>query len=254
MFPILDKWLYLCRVIDMTTEYRKNMNRLLFAFSLLALFASCTGKYKINGESSVSSLDGKKLFLKAMRNGTMTAIDSAEVIHGLFSMKGKMDSVEMVMLYMDDASIMPIILEKGHISINIDNTQIKAKGTLLNDRLYSFFSKKNLLDERADELERKEAKMILDGDDPQNIQQHLIQEGEKLNQEMNALVKDFIIENYENVLGPGVFLMFNAPYPVMTPLMHDIYKDAPESFKKNQLVKEYVAGAKENERKLKGRN
>ena len=53
------------------------------------------------------------LYLKSLRDGEWVKLDSAEVVHGLFSMKGKMDSVQMVTLYMDEESIMPIVLESG---------------------------------------------------------------------------------------------------------------------------------------------
>ena len=65
---------------------------------------------------------------------------------------------------------------------------------------------------------------------------------------MNQYVKSFISDNYETVLGPSVFLMLcsNLPYPVMTPQIEDIMKDAPYSFKMNKMVKEFVSKAKEN--------
>lgn len=230
------------------------MNKLFLAFSFLMVLTSCTAKYKINGESSLARLDGKKLFLKIFNDGQMTSVDSAEVVHGLFTMKGKLDSAVMVMLYMDDMSIMPLILEKGNINIRIDNANILANGTPLNDRLYEFFSKKNSLDERADELERREAQLIMDGANVDEIQHKLRQEEESLNEEINNLVKSFITANYENVLGPGIFVMFNNPYPVMPPVMEEIFKDAPESFKNNYLVKDYLVRVKEYEKRMKERH
>jgi len=230
------------------------MNKLFLAFSFLMVLTSCTAKYKINGESSLARLDGKKLFLKIFNDGQMTSVDSAEVVHGLFTMKGKLDSAVMVMLYMDDMSIMPLILEKGNINIRIDNANILANGTPLNDRLYEFFSKKNSLDERADELERREAQLIMDGANVDEIQHKLRQEEESLNEEINHLVKSFITANYENVLGPGIFVMFNNPYPVMPPVMEEIFKDAPESFKNNYLVKDYLVRVKEYEKRMKERH
>ena len=65
----------------------------------------------------MNSLDGKMLYLKSLRDGEWVKLDSDEVVHGLFSMKGKIDSVQMVTLYMDEESIMPIVLESGKITI-----------------------------------------------------------------------------------------------------------------------------------------
>ena len=51
-----------------------------------------------------------------------------------------------------------------------------------------------------------------------------------------------------DVLGPSVFMMLcsSLPYPIMTPQIDDIIKDAPYSFKSNKLVREFLSKAKEN--------
>ena len=65
---------------------------------------------------------------------------------------------------------------------------------------------------------------------------------------MNGYVKQFIIDNYQNVLGPSVFMMMcsTLPYPIMTPQIEDIMRTAPLEFKKNELVKDFLSKAKEN--------
>lgn len=228
-----------------------NMNRIFFAFSLLAVFASCTSKYKINGESSISSLDGKMLFLKTLQDGELVNIDSAEVIHGLFKMSGAIDSTEMVMLFMDDEVIMPVVLERGKIKVRIDNTELRVSGTPLNDILYTFFDKKNLIDRRVGELERREAKMILKGEDPMRIREEMEREGRIITKDMSRLVEEFLTANCNNVLGPGVFLLLCQSYPVMTPQIEDILSKVPAHFRNNPYVKDYVATARENLRMMK---
>ena len=225
-----------------------NVNKILPILLLLPFIASCTHTYKIEGTSSVNSLDGKKLYLKTVQDGELLKIDSAEVIHGLFSMKGKMDSVQMVTLYMDDESIMPIVLERGKVTVTISNMEIKAEGTPLNTALYEFIRKKNELEVSIEELEQKETRMVMDVADYEEIHRQLVSEGDSLVNEMNKYVKKFISDNYENVLGPNVFIMLcnSLPYPVMTPQIDDIIKDAPYSFKDNKMVKEYLKKAREN--------
>lgn len=224
------------------------MNKVLPLLLLMLLFTSCGRKYKIEGSSSVTSLDGKMLFLRVLQNGEWVDVDSAEVIHGLFSMKGNLDSVMMVTLFMDDESIMPLVLEKGNIQIAISNTELSAKGTSLNNALYEFIDKKNSMDIQIEELQRKEARMVMDGYDLDDIHRQLTREGDSLVQNMNGYVKKFISDNYETVLGPNVFMMLcsSLPYPVMTPQIEDIMKDAPYSFKNNKIVKEFTTKAKEN--------
>ena len=151
------------------------------------------------------------LYLKTMRDGEWVKLDSAEVVHGLFSMKGKVDSVQMVTLYMDDESIMPIVLESGKIKVTISNTDLKAAGTSLNAALYDFIDKRNALEESIGELEQKETRMVMEGNDLEEIHAQLMVEGDSLMTAMNQYVKTFISDNYENVLGPVSYTHLTLP-------------------------------------------
>lgn len=230
------------------------MNKLiLFLFSVVLLMSSCGKGYKIEGTSSLAGLDGKTLFIKTLKGEEWIKLDSAEIVHGLFSMKGNVDTVAMTTLFMEDEGIMPLVLEKGKIEISIAYPQFTAKGTPMNDALYGFLEKRNDLELQVEELHRKEARMVMEGGNIDEIQAQLDVEAEKLKQEINTYIKSFISQNYENVLGPNVFVMLcsSLPYPVLTPQIEDILNDAPYSFKNHVLVKEFVTVAKENMRRIK---
>ncbi len=216
--------------------------------ALLLAVTACSNKYKVEGTSSVRSLDGKTLTLRMLSDGDWVAVDSAEVVHGNFKMQGVADSACMVRLYMDDEDIMPIVLERGKITVSITNTELKAGGTLLNNRLYEFIDKRNAMVLQQDDLDRKEARMILDGGDVDVVHAQLTKEAEDLEQEMSDYVKTFIKDNYENVLGPSIFRMMcgTLPYPMMTPDIEDIMRTAPMAFKDNPLVEDFLSAAKEN--------
>lgn len=229
-----------------------NIAKLIYTVIIMLVFTSCVSEYQIQGSSSVSRLDGKMLFVKVPQGNDMMNVDSAEVVHGMFKMQGEIDTTMIASLYMDDQSIMPLVMEKGSIEIQIDNARITVKGTPLNEKLYDFVGKKSSLDDRAYEVERMESRMIMDGHSMDVVEKEINKEREKLTNEMNELVKTFIQDNYENVLGPGVFLMLcnGFPYPLLTPLMEEIVEKAPDSFKNHSLIKEYVEVARENMQKM----
>lgn len=205
------------------------------------LLASCGNEYQVEGNSSVSRLDGKMLFVKVSNGKELIKVDSAEVIHGLFRMEGKIDSTVIASLYMDDQNIMPIVIEKGKIQIQIDNTLLVASGTPLNNKLYDFIARKNALEDRAYEVERMESRMIMDGKPFAEVEQEIAKERANLSDEYDKMVKDFVQENYENVLGPAIFQMMSNGYASrMTPLMEQILKEAPESFKNHAMVRNLV--------------
>lgn len=229
------------------------MYRIYFFLFFAALCASCAKKYKIEGTSSVSQLDGKMLFIKVPSGNELVKLDSSEVIHGMFSMEGEVDSAVIAALCVDDDCIMPVVLEKGAITINIDNAGMNATGTPLNDCFNDFIIQKNVLDDKAYEVERLESRMIMDGEDPDKIHHEIEKQRAELLSEMNKLTKNFIQSNYDNVLGPGVFIMIcnGLPYPILTPLMEEIIDEAPESFKNDPMIEEYVSVARSNMDKIK---
>lgn len=228
------------------------MYRYCFFLLCAVICASCGKKYKIEGISSVSRLDGKMLFIKVPSGDKLVNIDSAEVVHGVFKMAGKVDSTVIASLYMDDTCIMPIVIEEGSINININKSGFTLKGTPLNDCFNEFIVKKTSLEDRAYEVERMESRMIMDGRDPKFIQEEMERQRNDLGRDMDDLAKTFIQENYNNVLGAGVFLMLcnGLPYPVLTPLMEEIIDDAPDTFKNNPMIRDYVSAARSNMDKL----
>lgn len=226
--------------------------KIIFSVVTLLLLTACASEYQIQGNSSVSRLDGKMLFVKVPQGSEMLSLDSAEVVHGFFQMRGEIDSAMIASLYMDEQSIMPLVMEKGNIQIQIDNGRIIVSGTPLNEKLYDFVGKKNSLDDRAYEVERMESRMIMDGKSMYEVETEIAKEREKLSKEMDELIKVFIQDNYENVLGPGVFLMLcnGLPYPLLTPLIEEIVDNAPDSFKNHGLIKEYMEIARANMEKM----
>ena len=230
------------------------MHKILFAFATMALMASCAKSYNVQGSSSISSLDGSKLYLKAVKNNDLKSIDSCDIVHGQFHFSGILDTVRMANLFMDDQSLMPVVLEEGEIVIKIDNAAQSVGGTPLNDKLYKFIDKHKQLDNRMSELSHKQSQMMLEGVDELTINEKLNAEAEKIAAEEDKLVTSFIVENFDNVLGPGVFMMITSGFnvPVLTPQIEDIMSKATEKFKNDPYVKEYYQVASDNMAKMQG--
>lgn len=230
------------------------MNKILLTLAIAALMASCAKSYNINGQSSVSQLDGSKLYLKAIKNNELKNIDSCDVVHGQFHFTGVLDTVRMANIFMDDESLMPIVLEEGEITVKLDNSTQSVGGTPLNDKLYQFIDKHKQLDNRMSELSHKQSQMMLEGIDELTINEQLNAEAEKIAAEEDQLVTTFISDNFDNVLGPGVFMMITSAYqvPVLTPQIEQIMSKATDNFKNDPYVKEYYQVASENMDKMQG--
>jgi len=225
------------------------MIRFLYAFIVVAALTSCVSSYDIEGTSNIPMLDGRMLYLKVYENNELKTIDSCDVVHGQFQFTGTVDSIKLATLFMDDEGLMPLVLESGKIRVNIDNTKQKASGTPLNDRLTGFMEKYSKLTSRFNELGREQSRAIMDGKDMEEVNIHLAKEADKIAAKEDRLVTSFIVENFDNVLGPGVFFMMTADnrYPELSPWVEDIMSKATDKFKSDPYVKDYYEKARHNQ-------
>ena len=231
------------------------MNKILYGALALCLFmTSCANSYTVQGSSSLSEFDGGKLYLKAIKNNELKKIDSCDVIHGEFEFTGTLDTIRMANLFMDDESIMPLVLEKGPITIKIDNATQRVSGTPLNDKLYDFLDKHKQLGARMSELTHRHSQMLLNGATEQEANERVQVEAAQIAKEEDDLVTSFISDNFDNVLGPGVFMMLTSgyQYPILTPQIEHIMSMATEKFKNDPYVKDYYQTAAENTARMQG--
>ena len=160
----------------------------------------------------------------------------------------------MASIFMDDESVLPLVLEGGDINIKIDNTQQTVGGTPLNDELFRFFNRWNQLRSEQLELVHKHDQAIMDGSDMDLVIRQLNAESLRLSAQEDSLVTNFVTENFDNVLGPGVFMMVTSGnvYPQLTPWIEDIMSKATDKFKNDAYVKDYYQKAQENEQIMNG--
>ena len=90
--------------------------------SFLAVISSANS-YDITGTSNVSTLDGRMLYLKVLKDAEFKSVDSCDVVHGQFHFDGTLDSVRMANIFMDDEPVLPLVLESGAITVKLDDTQ-----------------------------------------------------------------------------------------------------------------------------------
>lgn len=235
------------------------MNKLLYAFITIMAFTSCAKSYYIQGTSNVSSLDGRKLYLKGGAADTLFTIDSCDVVHGEFTFKGNLDSVQIVQVYMDDVNLQfPLVLEEGDIILKLDNTQQSVSGTPLNDKINAFWRKFTQLRNQYVEIDHEEGVAIMNGHDEEATNTRLIKKALKVYANTDKLFTNFVTENFDNPLAPWGFLtrvtydMTPNAYPIwmndylymnamsqLSSWVEYIMAKAPEHFKINSDVKSF---------------
>lgn len=230
------------------------MSRLLLLIFPLLLLGSCSEQYNIAGNSTVQCLDGRMLYLRispgqegaTVERTVSICLDSCKVVHGRFSFEGSVDSVMMAMLYTGNQCVMPLVIENGNISIQVDNAIQRVSGGPLNDRLYSFYKKRGRLDNELWELQQRAMRMMREGCTPDEIQRRVGRKADRLNRQTEELETNFVRDNYDNVLGPGFFRLLCSQYPtpILTHQIERIVSDAPAAFLNDPFVRYYLHHAR----------
>lgn len=211
------------------------MKNILYALFVFSAFVSCAESYTIQGSSSLALLDGNKLYLKAMEGSDMKTLDSCDVVHGKFRFSGLLDTTQMAALFMGEKSVLPIVVERGDIKVRIEDTQQKVSGSPLNEVLYTFLDQHNQLQNDLIELSHQESRMLLDGIDEETINLEISKEWAAINQREDSLVTNFVVDNFDNVLGPFIFIQMSSSVPQV----EHIWSKAPDEFKQIPNVNDF---------------
>ena len=231
------------------------MKQILYALTLLMTLAlaACRPHLDIQGDTSLPELEGKTLYLRVFEEDDLQVKDSATIVHGRFRFTGVApDSAMMAILFLDDLSILPVVVEDSPLKITLSENLRRVEGSALNDSLFEFIKRKAVLDEQLAELPRRESRMILDGFDHGDILRLLNQQAAILHAQEDELVTRFIKDNMDNVLAPGVFMIVTSslPYPVLNPQIEELVALGSPRFLNDPYVKEYLRLARENMEKM----
>lgn len=172
-----------------------------FSLSFVAIIVSaCSAKYNIEGTANLGNLNGKQILLKTYDNNCWAVLDSANIIHGSFSMKGHLTSKspQVATIFMDNIPLTPLIMESGDIYVNLNTTSLSISGTPLNNKLYSFYEENNSLEQKI--------RTNLPKGVSNQIEDYILNEHQEL-------IKDFIIQNRNNILGSTIYTIYKKNYP-----------------------------------------
>ena len=248
------------------------MNKILYALVILLALTSCTKSYYIHGTSNISSLDGRQLYLKGGSGDSLITLDSCEVVHGNFSFKGTLDSVQVTQIYMDDMNLQfPIVLEEGDIQLKLDNTLLRVSGTPLNEKLNTFWTKFTQLRNQFIEIDHEEGVSIMNGHDEEATNARLIKKALLVYANIDKLFTAFVTNNFDNTLSTWGFLtrvsydMTPNAYPIwmndylyanavsqLPSWVEFIMAKAPDVFKNNAAIKDFYEKFQRAQKEMNG--
>lgn len=214
-------------------------------FAILTL-CSCAGQYDIAGSSSLEEVDGHMLYLRVTGDGIerqVCSIDSCQVVHGRFRFGGNVDSVVLAQICVGNEAMMPVVIEDGALEIKIDPMGQLVEGGQLNKRLYAYLHKRDRLENELWEAEQDCIRMLRHGKNMEpKAYSRLKKRASRLDEEITEAETQFVIDNFDNALGPGYFIMLcnQQIFPVMTEQLQFIADKAPSSFFLNPFIRNYL--------------
>ena len=232
-------------------QMKKQLCRLFYGTLLLmpALLSSCSEEYSIAGRTTVPILDGQMLHLRTTSDDmTQMDIDSCQVVHGHFSFYGDMDTIRMAQVYMGSDFSMPLVIETGNLRIQVDNMGSRVTGSPMNEKLYKFFQKQARLNNELANIDSKFMQMAREGKTLEDIRKKLLPKRQKILDRAEKLESEFIIENSDNILGPGYFMMMMSqfPTPIITEEIHRILDEVSPEFFNSPYIRTYIQQASMN--------
>lgn len=238
-----------------STRNTTDMYRLLKYFliaAFLPITISCSERYCIKGTTD-GFYNGEQAYIKVDSGGVWYTVDSCDILHGCFEMSGEVDSPFLTSLFIGEEAIMPVIIERGNIAVELSMRDANVSGTHLNNQLARFIEDKEGYERLIMDIERHETTLILDGKTAESAAAMVRDSLSAVGDSMNEFIEQSIREHYNTVLGPCLFqLLCSAmPYPFMTKQVERILADAPQSFKENPFVKRFIDVATENVRRMK---
>ena len=218
------------------------MSKASYIILLALLLCSCATNYNVQGTTSISRFDGKTAYIGLPTATGRMAYDSAQINHGEFYFYGDVDSTVFAYLFVGGEQVMPVVLETGNLSLQVTSLAQKAVGTPLNDRLTRFFNQHEKIEDELYTIQQESMDMLIHGYSMEEVRHQYGRRQEKLLHKLTDLETRFVQDNYDNVLGPNIFMLLTSqtPFPVMTDQIQTIIKKAPNEFLQHPYVRQYL--------------
>ena len=211
--------------------------------------ASCVSTCDIFGSNRNPSFEDKKVAVVSENNNSNGLFSGREetithISHGTFETSCSGGDPRLCGLFVADNQVGFIVVENGTLDVDLDgNGFAMVSGTKLNNKLSGYLAKLNAIENEIDHLDFQYISASLFTGDPDGILHREFQARcQELIKSRNELQTEFIINNFDNVLGKGFFiqLLNEKPTPEQKAQVEKILNKAPKSFKADEEIQQYL--------------
>lgn len=218
------------------------VSNIMLCVSVLMAVCSCQSRYRIDGITEAYGHEGSTMYLVYFEKGVAHTIDSCIVNHGRFHMENTLEKPRYVLIWKNNQTVLPLIIEDGNIEVKITPEDANVSGTPQNEILYSFLHEKEQVDRLYDEINQKRIQLIRQKPIDVEALNATRDSLSKVVVECESLVLDFFRTNWTEPAAQGVFMMLTWNLHDNVPrVIRNILDEAPEDFMQDSYVIEMVS-------------
>jgi len=189
------------------------MKKILLLASIVALFASCSSKPKLELEVNISNNDSfkDKMFIVSQKiEGKVVYSDTIKIKKDNFLLKIPYEGPGLLNISIPEAKIRNVMLasEKGKINLDFDGVKSYISGTPLNDRLQAYYLESDSVSLLFSNLESELALIKDTKQFTSKMEEEFAQRRKKLLIENTDRIVAFIKENIDNPIGEYYFSIY----------------------------------------------
>ncbi len=227
----------------------KQMKHLIWIFVAAAITFSYTTRSGYSIKGKVGGAEGKKIVLKVYRNFKPTGIDSVKLKNGEFMLNGTVSCPEFCLLYVGDKGPLQFFIENSTIHITLDTDHIensKITGSKENDLFQSFVSRLEGLAGQAKPLNDEYLALRVSANADPEKEKSLVAQLEKLQNERNAYVIDFVQKHPNTVVSAFIVdnMLLRSMDIALLEQISSSYDATLDGSQWVQMLKSYLADAK----------
>jgi len=213
------------------------MKKLIIGLALIGWLTACTSdSYKITGKFEGEA--SGQVFLRKLESNGVVTVDTAEIVNGTFTFKGKADTAQLYLVYYEQQQY-PIVLflDNSKISITANPEKLEdavIKGSKLND-IFTKFKEGIPHQDKSEKMNQDFYRAQMSGD--QETMESLMADMEKINKDQQDYVMNFVKTNSNNVV--GAFLVLDMMGAFSSEELDEISENLNKHLKDHAYVKQF---------------
>ena len=218
------------------------MKKILFLSAIAVLFAACQNKseYTVQGTITGEEFEGQQVYLEKWADSIMVPVDSAIIIDGKFTIKGKTSSPILSFMTIDGERsnvCTMLMVEPGTVNVTYDSS-FHISGSSINSDFTDYNAKQESLNTQIRAISQQYNVATSEGTMNEELDEKLKSDFNEKVDESKSLTFDFIKSNIDNELGQYLFMASSDMFEIEQ--QKELLALTNEEFKSTKNIKRII--------------